>query len=58
MKRALNEFEDMLEKIDSQELDVIEINLEEAYHCLCEILGIEYKEDLIDHMFKNFCLGK
>ena len=58
MKRALNEFEDMLEKIDNQELDVIEINLEEAYHDLCEILGKEYKEDLIDHMFKNFCLGK
>ena len=58
MKKALKEFEDMLEKLESQELDVIEINLEEAYHNLCEILGIEYKEDLIDHMFKNFCLGK
>ena len=58
MKRALKEFEDMLRSIDDQELDVIEINLEEAYHDLCEILGKEYKEDLIDHMFRNFCLGK
>ena len=58
MKKALKEFEDMLDKIDNQELDVIEINLEEAYHYLCEIIGTEYKEDLIDHMFKNFCLGK
>ena len=58
MKRALKEFEDMLMSIDGQELDVIEINLEEAYHDLCEILGKEYKEDLIDHMFRNFCLGK
>lgn len=58
MKKALKEFEEMLEKIDAQELDVIEINLEEAYHHLAEILGSEYKEDLIDHMFKNFCLGK
>ena len=58
MKKALKEFEDMLAKLDNQELDVIEINLEEAFHYLCEILGREYKEDLIDHMFKNFCLGK
>lgn len=58
MKRALKEFEDMLDKLNEQELDVIEINLEEAYHDLCEILGTEYKEDLIDHMFRNFCLGK
>lgn len=58
MKKALKEFEDMLIKIDEQELDVVEINLEEAFHYLCEILGREYKEDLIDHMFKNFCLGK
>jgi len=58
MKKALNEFKEMLNKIDSENLDVIEINLEEAYHYLCEILGKEYKEDLIDHMFKNFCLGK
>lgn len=58
MKRALNEFEEMLNSIDIEELDVIEINLEEAFHYLSDILGTEYKEDLIDHMFKNFCLGK
>jgi len=58
MKKALISFEDMLNKIDECELDVIEIDLEEAFHQLSEILGREYKEDLIDHMFKNFCLGK
>lgn len=58
MKRALNEFEEMLKDIDNAELDVVEINLEEAFHYLSDILGSEYKEDLIDHMFRNFCLGK
>ena len=58
MKRALKEFEEMMESIDIDELDVVEINLEEAFHHLSNILGSEYKEDLIDHMFKNFCLGK
>ena len=58
MKRALKEFEEMMESIDIDELDVVEINLEEAFHHLSNILGSEYKEDLIDHMFKNFCLCK
>ena len=58
MKQSLNEFKEMLNKIDTLQLDVIELNLEEAFHYLSEILGNEYKEDLIDHMFKNFCLGK
>ena len=58
MKKARDEFKDMLDNIDNIKLDVIEVNLEEAYKYLCDILGLEYKEDLIDHMFKNFCLGK
>jgi len=33
-------------------------NLDSAFHYLCQILGKEYQEDLIDHMFRNFCLGK
>ena len=58
MKKCLLELKEMNKTIDSQKLDVVELNLEEAYHSLAEILGIEYQEDLIDHMFKNFCLGK
>ena len=58
MRKAMNEFVDMLNNINNIKLDVIEINLEEAYKDLCEILGLEYKEELIDHMFKNFCIGK
>lgn len=58
MKKCLKELKEMLTSIDYEQLDVIEINLEEAYHSLAEILGLEYKEELIDHMFKNFCLGK
>ena len=48
----------MLKYIDNISLDIVMLNLEESYHYLCEILGKEYQEDLIDHMFKNFCLGK
>lgn len=57
-RQSLNELKMMLNDFDDTSLDVIMLNLEEAYHYLCEILGKEYQEDLIDHMFKNFCLGK
>ena len=58
MKQALNELEMMKEDLEFTNLDVLELNLESAYHYLALILGKEYREDLIDHMFRNFCLGK
>lgn len=58
MKKALNSLRQVVNDLDVMSLDVIVINLEETYHYLCEILGKEYQEDLIDHMFRHFCLGK
>ena len=58
MKQCLNELKQMYKNIDTDGIDMVVTNLDEAYHYLCEILGKEYQEDLIDHMFKNFCLGK
>ena len=58
MKKTLSSLNQTLIDLDTISLDVITTSLSESYHYLCEILGIEYQEDLIDHMFKNFCLGK
>ena len=58
MKQCLNELKQMYMNIDTDGMDMVVTNLDEAYHYLCEILGKEYQEDLIDHMFRNFCLGK
>ena len=58
MKSCLNELNNMYSSIDTDTSDVVVTYLSEAYSCLCQILGKEYREDLIDHMFKNFCLGK
>jgi len=41
-----------------ESLDLLVTDLDAAYHDLCLILGKEYQEELIDHMFRNFCLGK
>lgn len=43
---------------DGFEMDIISDNLYAAYHSLKEILGEDSREDLIDSLFKNFCLGK
>lgn len=40
------------------ELDVVEIDIQEAYTALKEILGEVHREDLLDTLFSNFCLGK
>ncbi|MEG1639225.1 MAG: tRNA uridine-5-carboxymethylaminomethyl(34) synthesis GTPase MnmE, partial [Erysipelotrichaceae bacterium] len=40
------------------ELDLVTIDIQEAYTSLKEILGEVHREDLLDTLFSNFCLGK
>ncbi len=40
------------------EIDLVQIDIQEAYRCLKEILGEYHREDLLDTLFANFCLGK
>lgn len=58
MKKANQCLINMLEHIDFDGIDMVITDLMESFHYLSEILGKEYQEDLIDHMFRNFCLGK
>ena len=58
MKNAYDSIKQMQDNIDTNNIDLVVTDLETSYHYLCQILGREYQEDLIDHMFKNFCLGK
>ncbi len=59
MKKAHAEFASLLkEAADDVPLDLLSSGLYEAYHHLSMIIGKDYEDDLIDHLFKNFCLGK
>lgn len=40
------------------ELDLVTIDLQESYTSLKEILGEVSRDDLLDALFSNFCLGK
>lgn len=52
----------MLQAVSSlragMEVDLIAIDLQEAYTSLKEILGEVHRDDLLDTLFANFCLGK
>lgn len=39
-------------------IDMIEIDLKEAFEFLGEIIGETYSEEILDHLFANFCVGK
>ncbi|MEG0274505.1 MAG: tRNA uridine-5-carboxymethylaminomethyl(34) synthesis GTPase MnmE [Longicatena sp.] len=43
---------------DGVALDLLEIDIQDAYTSLKEILGEVHREDLLDTLFTNFCLGK
>ena len=39
-------------------IDMIEIDLKNAWEYLGEIIGEAYEDELVDNIFSNFCLGK
>ena len=55
-QRAIDNIMDAMEK--GMELELVEIDLQECYTSLKEILGEVHREDLLDTLFANFCLGK
>ena len=44
--------------LDGVEPDLITVEIQSAYNSLKEILGEVSRDDLIDALFSNFCLGK
>ena len=59
MVMAANEIKEAIEAVnEGREIDLISDDLYSAYHYLKEILGEEIRDDLIDSLFRNFCLGK
>lgn len=56
---AKQHMENAYEALSNQcEIDLVQIDIQEAYRCLKEILGEYHREDLLDTLFANFCLGK
>ncbi len=58
-KKAYESILDAEESVENnQPIDIIEIDLKECFDILGEIIGENYSEEIIDNLFKNFCVGK
>lgn len=43
---------------DEKPPEIVAVNLHEAKQCLEEVIGIMTNEDILEHIFSNFCIGK
>ena len=59
VSKSLKQIEEALLDIEkSIPIDMIEIHLRNAFDNLGKLIGECYEDELIDKLFKNFCLGK
>ncbi len=59
LKEALNKLQESIKNIScNYPIDIVEIDLLACYNILGEIIGLTYKDELIDEIFTRFCLGK
>lgn len=59
LERTKNSIENILETINNKmPMDLIAVDLKEALDALSEITGEITSEHILDHIFKNFCVGK
>ncbi len=59
VKRSLQSLENALNNTSLDiPVDLLELDIKQAYDLLGEITGETYQDELIDELFKNFCLGK
>lgn len=59
LEKTKKSIENILETIDmGYPMDLIAVDLNEALDSLSEVTGEISNEDLLDHIFSNFCVGK
>jgi tRNA modification GTPase len=58
-KKAYKELKQAEESLENNvPIDMVEIDLKDAFDTLGEIIGETYSDKIIDNLFKNFCVGK
>ena len=59
LEKTKDAVENIFETIDSEmPMDLISVDLNEELDSLSEITGEISSEDILDHVFSNFCVGK
>lgn len=58
-KQALENIKNVQKQINENvPIDILEIEIKEAWNHLGNMIGETYEEELIDNLFQKFCLGK
>ena len=59
IKQTRNNIKDIKKGLkENISIDMLEIDLREIWQTLGEVIGATYTEELLDNLFKNFCVGK
>ncbi len=58
LSKSLDSLKNALGMALSVPIDIVEIDIKQAYDMLGEIIGIVNKDELLDELFSKFCLGK
>ncbi len=59
IKQTRNNIKDIKKGLkENISIDMLEIDLREIWQTLGEVIGETYTEELLDNLFKNFCVGK
>ena len=59
IKQTRNNIKDIKKGLkENISIDMLEIDLREIWQILGEVIGETYTEELLDNLFKNFCVGK
>lgn len=59
LKKSLNNISNAIDNINNNDpIDIVELELKNAWSTLGEIIGETYTEELLDELFNRFCLGK
>lgn len=58
LSRTLKNINSAIQNINDETLDLVSISIKQAYLDVGEITGNTTSEDIIDQIFKKFCLGK
>lgn len=59
LKQSLAKIEESINNINNDSpIDIVEIDLKNAWELLGQIIGETYTDELLDELFSRFCLGK
>jgi len=58
MERCRQQVENLLATVDTETLDCLSIDVQNALDALGEISGKSLAEDILDRIFRDFCIGK